>query len=88
MYLHLGNNTVLRQRDIVGIFDMETATLSKHTRQFLADAQKGGRVVSVAEELPKSFVVGVDDGTETVYIAQIAPATLKRRLRENEGRRR
>ena len=42
MYLHLGQETVVRLREVVGIFDMENATISKYTRQFLADAEKGG----------------------------------------------
>ncbi len=80
MYLHLGQDTVVRLQDIVGIFDMENATISKNTRQFLADAEKGGRVFNVTLELPKSFVVCVDqDGTETVYISQISSSTLLKR---------
>ena len=47
MYLHLGQETVVRLREVVGIFDMENATISKYTRQFLADAEKGGRVCKV-----------------------------------------
>ena len=80
MYLHLGQDTVVHLQDIVGIFDMENATISKNTRQFLADAEKGGRVFNVTMELPKSFVVCVDkDGTETVYISQISSTTLLKR---------
>ena len=76
MYLHLGQETVVRQREVVGIFDMENATISKYTRQFLADAEKGGRVCNVTMELPKSFVVCVDrDGTETVYISRYPAET-------------
>ena len=86
MYLHLGEETVVRLREVVGIFDMENATISKYTRQFLADAEKGGRVCNVTMELPKSFVVCVDrDGTETVYISQISSATLLKRAGFVEG---
>ena len=86
MYLHLGQETVVRLRDIVGIFDMENATISKNTRQSLADAEKGGRVCNVTMELPKSFVVCVDgDGTETVYISQISSSTLLKRTGFVEG---
>ena len=86
MYLHLGQETVVRLREVVGIFDMENATISKYTRQFLADAEKGGRVCNVTMELPKSFVVCVDrDGTETVYISQISSATLLKRAGCVEG---
>ena len=80
MYLHLGQDTVVRLDEIVGIFDMDTSTISKHTRQFLADAEKGGRIFNVSMELPKSFVVCLDtDGTETVYISQISSTTLCKR---------
>ena len=86
MYLHLGQDTVVHSRDIVGIFDMDNTTLSKHTRTFLADAQKGGRVFTVSMELPKSFVVCVEkEQSETVYISQISAATLRKRLYQLEG---
>ncbi len=82
MYLHLGQEIVVRTQDIVGIFDMDTTTISRHSRQFLADAEKGGRVFNVSYELPKSYIVCVEeDGTETVYISQISTSTLLRRAR-------
>ncbi len=81
MYLHLGNDVVVREKDIIGIFDMENTTVSKLTRQFLADAQKGGRVVNVTPELPKSFIVCENEGDETVYISQISAATLRGRAK-------
>lgn len=86
MYLHLGQETVVRLDEIIGIFDIETATISKHSRQFLADAEKGGRVFNVSMELPKSFVVCMDrDGTEIVYISQISSATLLKRTGYIDG---
>ena len=86
MYLHLGQETVVRLDEIIGIFDMDTATISRHSRQFLADAEKGGRVFNVSSELPKSFVVCMDgEGNETVYISQISSSTLLRRTGFMEG---
>ena len=57
MYLHLGEKTVIRTDNIIGIFDLDNSTVSKNTRDFLADATKQGRVINVSYELPKSFVV-------------------------------
>lgn len=86
MYLHLGQETVVRLDEIVGIFDMDNSTISKYSRQFLADAQKGGRIFNVSDELPKTYVVCVDsEGTETVYISQISSSTLRRRAGFVEG---
>ena len=32
MYLHIGNGKMIKMKDIVGIFDSDTATVSKITR--------------------------------------------------------
>ena len=82
MYLHLGQNTIVMTDRIVGVFDLDNSTISKHTREFLAKAQREGRVVDVTAELPKSFIVCESGGVETVYLSQMSPATLLRRTRE------
>ena len=43
MYLHLGSDVVILKKNIVGIFDLDTATISKHTKNYLALAEKEGR---------------------------------------------
>lgn len=83
MYLHIGQDSVVRFSDIVGIFDIDTSSLSPVTREFLAGAQKEGRVVDVTPELPKSFIVCRSgkrrSGQDTVYISQISSTTLLKR---------
>ncbi len=81
MYLHLGQNTVVRTDEILGVFDLDNSTVSKHTRKFLGNAQKEKRVVNVSMELPKSFIVCEKNGRQTIYISQIAPSTLLRRAK-------
>lgn len=60
MYLHLGQDSIIRTRDILGVFDLDTTTVSRHTRDFLTAAEKAGQVVNVTSELPKSFIVTVN----------------------------
>lgn len=57
MYLHLGQETLVKSDDIIGLFDMDKTTISKHTRSFLNNAEKRKQVVSVTYDLPKTFVV-------------------------------
>ena len=86
MYLHLGQETVVRTDTVVGIFDTDNATLSRHTREFLAAAEKAGQVVSITYELPKAFVVCAENGKQTVYLSQLSSATLRKRLTEGAHR--
>lgn len=88
MYLHLGQDTVVRTDTIIGIFDMDTSTVNKITRDYLSDCEKQGRVVNVSMELPKSFVIcqKKDEHAFTVYISQISSATLLKRLESGQSR--
>jgi len=80
MYLHLGQNTVVRTASVVGIFDIENTSTSRLTRNYLSQAEKSGQVINVSTELPKSFVVCREGKRTVVYISQISPATLKKRM--------
>ncbi len=84
MYLHLGQETVVNTREVVGLFDLDTTSVSKKTREFLAKAEKDGRVVNVSTELPKSFAVMAGE-KRIVYISQLAPGTLKKRVDKERG---
>ena len=82
MYIHLGQDTVVRKEDVVGIFDLDTATISKHTRDYLTKAEKAGEVITITTELPKSFIVCRDPRRKSgrvVYISQISSSTLLKR---------
>ena len=40
MYINIGEEFVLRDKDIVAVFDMDKATVGKTTRDYLNAAQK------------------------------------------------
>ena len=61
MYLHLGNGKYIKSSHVVGIFDMDTATVCVATRRFLSEGEKAGRVSSADGELPKAFLL-LSDG--------------------------
>ena len=79
MYIHLGRDYVLNDRDIIGIFDLETTTTSPRGREFLNYAQKNGAVVSLSDELPQCYVLAdgglVDAGIWNCWLPAPAPTT-------------
>ena len=82
MYIHLGNKKNIREKEIIGIFDMDNATLSKVTQKFLNKAQSEGRLITTVDEIPKSLILTEDK----VYMSQLAPKSLYGRLSEKEIR--
>ena len=80
MYIHIGLDKIIRDSEITGVFDLDTSTVSKITRDYLALSQKEGRVIDVCKDLPKSFIICKDKkGRETVYITQLSSSTIIKR---------
>ncbi len=79
MYLHLGQEVLIKKDDIIGIFDMDKATVSARTRRFLAQKEKEHKVVYVTADLPKSFILCGRGKEMTVYVSQISAQTLLKR---------
>ena len=100
MYLHLGNEVTAKDDDIIGIFDLDTSTVTRPTNTFLSKMQKENHVVNVSmEHLPKSFVLAgkpahsMREGRKAardarrdtkVYISPLASSTLKKRAEKAE----
>lgn len=80
MYLYLGNETVIDSEKIIGIFDLDTSTISKNTRNLLSVCQKENRIINVTYELPKSFILYNFDGEISIYLSQISTSTLIKRM--------
>ena len=76
MYLHVGNNKNIRESAIIGIFDMDNATVSSVSRKFLTNAQKSGLVESAGYEIPKSFIVYRDGDDIKVCFSQLSSSSL------------
>ena len=80
MYLHIGQNEILPDRAVIGIFDLDKCTCSRRTREYLAAAEREGVVLDISGEIPKSFVVCDHPyHRQIVYLSQLSPATLKNR---------
>lgn len=81
MYVHIGNDHLVRSKDIIGIFNIERTTVSQYTREYLSMAALRRSEVSCTNDLPRSFVVTFDkkDLSEKVYVSRVSPATIAER---------
>ncbi len=80
MYLSIGNDMAVREKSIIGIFDMDNTSTSKRTRDFLAKAEKEGQVIP-CDDLPKSFVLTTEYGMSRVHLTSLSSYTLEKRLK-------
>ena len=85
MYINLGNDVTVKDNEIIGIFDLDNATVSKRSRQYLSNSEKKGEVKSLTYDLPKTFIVCSKEKKENrVYLSQFSPNTLIKRINHKE----
>lgn len=80
MYIAIGGDFSVRDKSIVGIFDLDNTSTSKRTREFLAACEKNGEIVP-CDDLPRSFVLTRDYGFVRVYLSPFSAKTLENRLK-------
>ncbi len=78
-FINIGGTSILPKDEIIGIFDLDTATTKTDTKRYLSNNEKNGRTVSVGNDLPKSFVVAAKGRKELVYITQLSSSAIEGR---------
>ena len=79
MYLHLGENYLIPQKDVVLIGDIDSTTMSDITKEFLNIAEEEGFIVDYSMGNARSFILT----GETVYLSMISSSTLAKRMKKN-----
>ena len=80
MYLSIGNDMAVRDKSIIGIFDLDNTSVSKRTQLFLNKAEQEGQVVP-CDDLPKSFLLTAEYGLSKIHLTALSTQTLEKRLK-------
>ena len=81
MYVRIGQTEIVPEKRIIGIFDLDNTSYSKITRKFLAEAEKESVVITVGEELPRSFILCDHPyHRQIVYLSPLSSQTLYKRM--------
>jgi len=81
MYVHIGKDSVINSKDIIGVFDIENTSISKKTIEFLNFSEKNKKVINVCSDIPKTFIVTNNNYKSNIYITQVSSSTVKKRLK-------
>lgn len=77
MFISLSSCKVVNSKNILGIFDLDTSTVKKVTRDFLKDHEKSNKIESLSDELPRSFVVCQGENKDTkIFLSPVNSTTL------------
>jgi len=75
MFLFLGGEVTVYEKDVIGVFDIEECSVSRTTVDYLNTCQKKHGIVYVSQDMPRSFVVCSDK----TYISNVSNDTINKR---------
>ena len=74
MLLHIGEGTLVRDRNVIGFFDLDGSS-GDTTKAFLHQKEKDGVTELLTTDIPRAFVVT----DEKVYITRLSTGALRGR---------
>lgn len=79
MYINIARDYILKTSEIIGVFDIDKITVYKSNRNYLSRMEKRGKIISVTDKIPKSFLVCGSKKDSVVYISNLMPSTICKR---------
>ena len=88
MYLHIGNGITVRKKDIIGIFDLDSSTVSAVTKKYINKNEREGNILYGDSDLPRTFILHEKkQGEKSVYkinLSRISSQGLKIRAEADD----
>ncbi|MBR7032539.1 MAG: DUF370 domain-containing protein [Clostridia bacterium] len=78
MFCHVGAGTLINDRDVVGIFDLDGEITTATTAGFLKEAEKGKKTISASYDIPRAFVLVSGNKEEVIFTRLSVSAVTKR----------
>lgn len=79
MYIHLGEDELIKIQDVIAILDYQLVEESESNRFFIDHYLKEKKLIDVGQKDPKSIIVT----TESIYYSSFSPSTLRKRTEMN-----
>lgn len=80
-YINIAGDVIINSNTILGVFDIDKTTVFKVNRNYLANEEKNGNILSVVDDIPKSYIVCFDKekNSNKVYLSPLLPNTILKR---------
>ena len=80
MYLHIGNKKSVKKKNVIGIFDLDTATVTKTGKDFVNRYERQGKVEYDDDDLPRSFILIEENKEYKIKLSRISSVGLIQRI--------
>ena len=86
MYIHIGKDLVMKEEDIIGIFNLDYIGNTKEYRNFKSNLEEQKLLKIITPNLGKTFILTECKGKTKAYITNIGASTIGKRKKELGGK--
>ncbi len=81
MYLHIGKEYVINNKEVIAIFNLEYIKNTKEYKKMYEQLEKNKAIINISKNQEKTFILTEKDGVKRGYLTNIAASTIgKRRM--------
>lgn len=80
MYLHIGKDIMIKENDIIGIFDIESIKNTEEYENIQKKLKEKNRLIEISENTKKTLILLLENKEIKGYITNISSVTLCNRI--------
>lgn len=79
MYLHIGKEYVINNKEVIAIFNLEYIKNTKEYKKMYEQLEKNKTIINISKNQEKTFILTEKNGVEKGYLTNIAASTIGKR---------
>lgn len=80
MYLHIGKDIMIKTKNVIGIFDIESMEKTKEYQTIIDNLSQQKKLTDISEKMKKSLILVIENKKLKGYISNISSLTLYNRV--------
>lgn len=84
-YINIGSAQIVLKNEVLGVFDIDASSTKTDTKRFLSKCEGEKHLVTVGNDIPKSFVLCAAGRKEIVYMTQLSTYSVEGRWKRKNA---
>ena len=87
MFVHIGNNIILEEKDIIGIYTIESMRDSEEYKNLIESLKRTDNLVTQANGDARSLIMTKENGKIVGYETNVSTMSIAKRAEDNKNKK-
>lgn len=83
MYVHIGNDNIIKKNEIVAILNLELLMEEKKIEDIIKELNLEGKIINISDSVKKSLIIVKNNNEQIGYVTNISSITLAKRIQKD-----